>query len=51
MPKLEPIYDAIHRVIKNLGKEEAIEVLGEVSSHCDAMAEALEQELSDEEDE
>lgn len=48
MPKIEPVYDAIHRVIKNLGKEEAIEVLGELSIHCDAMIEALEQELAEE---
>lgn len=46
---LDPIYAVINRAVKNLGKQEAIDVLEEVSSHCEAMAEALEQELAEEE--
>lgn len=46
---MNQIYEVINRVIKNMGKQEAIDVLEEVSSHCEAMAEALKQELVDEE--
>ena len=48
MSKCEPIYDVIHRVIKKIGREEAIEVLEEVSSYCETMAEAIQQELESE---
>lgn len=46
---LDPIYEVINRTIRNLGKQEAIDVLEEVSSHCEAMVEALEQELAEDE--
>jgi hypothetical protein len=50
MKKTQSIYDEINRVIRPLGKQAAIDILEEVSSHCDAMAEALQQELDEEED-
>ena len=47
---IQPVYDEINRVIKRLGKQEAIDILDEISSHCETMSEALQQEVKEEED-
>ena len=48
--RAEEVHRAIHEAIKDLGRHDAIEVLGMVADSCNAQVEGLEEELREEEE-
>jgi hypothetical protein len=46
---VQPIYDAIQQAIAALSREDAVALLDEVSAHCEAKRDRIEEEIDDDE--
>jgi hypothetical protein len=46
---VQPIYDAIQQAIAMLSREDAVTVLDEVTAHCEAKRDRIEDEIDDDE--